>query len=187
MSTHVRRRSVLGSVGGAIAVALAGCSDGGNGDGDDGDEGDDGTTADGTDAPSTTAPSTTAPPTTATTAEGDELTIDEFLADTSNYDGIEDLTGSESVAVDVGAEGNGAAFAFAPAAIRVDAGTTVTWTWTGQGGTHNVAAVQGADFTSEQTDAEGTTFEQVFESAGTVLYECVPHTGAGMRGAVVVE
>lgn len=186
MHTQVDRRTLLGAVGGAVTVLLAGC--GAPSGGTDGDS--DGETTGGTTATTDGGGGTTAAGTAtdaAGTTEAGATSIDEFLADTSNYDGVEDRTGTDPVAVDVGAEGNGAFFAFAPPAIRVDAGTTVRWTWTGQGGTHNVRAVQGADFESAVTSDEGTTFEQVFEDSGTVLYECSPHTGAGMRGAVVVE
>lgn len=192
MRKQASRRALLGAAGGTLAVVLAGCS-GSDGDAN-GETTDGGTTAGGGngdgdgDGATTNGGGTTTDASPTPTATGDgATTIDEFLANTSNYEGVEDLTGTEAVAVDVGAEGNGAFFAFAPAAVRVDAGTTVTWTWTGQGGPHNVAAVQGAEFESQVTSEEGTTFEQVFEDSGTVLYECSPHSGAGMRGAVVVE
>ncbi len=182
------RRSFVGAVGGTLAAALAGCTSPSGGD--DGAAGGQttagaggGTTAgDG----GTTATSTAAATPTPSPTEAEAVSIDEFLANTSNYDGVADLTGRDAVEVEVGVEGNGAFFAFAPPAVRVDAGTTVTWVWTGQGGSHNVRAVQGADFESALTGEEGATFEHVFEDSGTVLYECSPHTGAGMRGAVVV-
>ncbi len=191
MRSQASRRSLLGVLGGAVTVALAGCT---GSDGDtDGETTNGGTTADGSgggDGGTTdgggTATDASPTPTPTRTGEG-ATTIDEFLADTSNYDGLEDLAGRDGVDVAVGAEGNGAFFAFAPPAIRIDAGTTVTWTWTGQGGVHNVQAVQGASFESDVTDEEGTTFRQTFDETGTVLYECSPHSGAGMRGAVVVE
>jgi len=34
---------------------------------------------------------------------------------------------------------------------------------------------------------EGHTYEQTFDSTGTVLYICVPHEGVGTKGAVVAE
>jgi len=173
MERSVDRRTVLRTSGIALAGAVAGCS---------GDSSDDETetTEDGT-----------AEPTESGTPDGTETpsqpSVESFLSNTSNFDGREDMTGSDSVGIDVGTEANGAYYGFSPAAIRVDTGTTVTWTWTGQGGIHNVAAQHGADFASEQTSEEGYTFEQTFDSTGTVLYACVPHKGAGMKGAVIVE
>src|SRR5699024_1910019 len=64
--------------------------------------------------------------------------VEEWLADASNYDSAEDMTGKNSVTVEVGAEGNNGANAFAPAAIRISPGTTVTWEWIN--GYHNVVA-----------------------------------------------
>jgi halocyanin-like protein len=113
--------------------------------------------------------------------------VDEFLAGTDNYDGVVDMTGSETVSIDVGVEANGAFYGFGPAAVRVDSGTEVIWTWTGQGGVHNVVARHGAEFESEQMSGEGETFSQTFEESGTALYVCDPHEGIGMKGAVVVE
>ncbi len=113
--------------------------------------------------------------------------VEEFLSETDNYDGVVDETGSDSVTVDVGVEANGAYYGFGPAAIRIDTGTTVTWEWTGQGSTHNVVAQHGADFSSEQKSEEGATYERTFDESGDVLYVCVPHEGIGMKGAVVVD
>ena len=101
----------------------------------------------------------------------------------SNYDGVVDKTGADSVTVEVGVEANGGAFGFGPAAVRVDPGTTVTWTWTGQGGSHNVAA---GDYESELTDSSDYTFEHTFEEEGVSTYVCTPHETLGMKGAVVV-
>jgi len=168
------RRRLLRVAGVAVAGAVAGCggSDESTEDTEQSDE------------------SPTPEPTPADTPGGETdepPTVDEFLAETDNYDGVVDMTGSESVGVDVGVEANGAFYGFGPAAVRVDTGTEVTWTWTGQGGIHNVAARHGADFESEQMSGEGTTYSHTFEQSGTALYVCVPHEGIGMKGAVVVE
>jgi len=169
----VDRRTVLRTTGIALAGAVAGCSDGST---DEETE----PTAEETDEPTQSdTPTETETPS--------QPSVESFLSDTSNFDGIEDRTGSESVGVDVGVEANGAFYGFSPPAVRVDTGTTVTWTWTGQGGIHNVSAEHGADFEAEQTAEEGNTYEQTFDSAGTVLYVCVPHRGVGMKGAIVVE
>jgi halocyanin-like protein len=105
-----------------------------------------------------------------------------YLDGANLYEGsVEDLRGQSSVTVDVGA---GSGFAFGPPAIHVDPGTTVTWEWTGNGGAHNVVANGGA-FDSGSTQQSGT-FEYTFEEDATHTYYCVPHEGAGMKGAVVV-
>ena len=108
--------------------------------------------------------------------------VADYLSDANEYDSLQDMTGEDSVTVEVGA-GNG--LAFAPPAIRVDPGTTVTWEWTGEGGQHNVVNEGGA-FESELIDEEGHTFEYTFEEDGNFLYFCQPHRGVGMKGAVVV-
>ncbi|KAB1196657.1 MULTISPECIES: halocyanin domain-containing protein [Haloferax] len=109
-----------------------------------------------------------------------------FFERTQNYDGVRDLTGEDSVTVEVGAEGNGGGFAFGPAAVKISPGTTVVWEWTGNGGTHNVLH-RGGEFESELTAIEGTTFEHTFEETGEYRYVCVPHETLGMVGVVVVE
>lgn len=115
--------------------------------------------------------------------------IDEHLQDANGYDGeIDDQTGSDEVTVEVGTGSNG--YAFDPAAVRVDAGATVVWEWTGQGGGHNVSSTDESDaeFESEIVDEEGHTFEETFDEAGHMLYQCDPHAANGMLGAVdVVE
>lgn len=137
----------------------------------------------------TTEPSDTTGTTTTDSGTGpdDQPTVEEFLSETDNFDGIEDQTGTDAVNIDVGVESNGAFYGFRPPAVRIDQGTTVTWTWTGQGGTHNVIARHGAGFESEQTSEEGHTFQQSFDESGTILYVCSPHEGIGMKGAIIVE
>lgn len=93
-----------------------------------------------------------------------------------------DRTGEATVEVAVGADGG---FAFAPAHVRVDPGTTVRWEWTGQGGGHNVYAVDGS-FESELVAEEGYTYERAFDAPGTHEYVCTPHQTRGMRGSVEV-
>lgn len=174
MSGPCRRRTVVRTAGIVLAGALAGCG-GGESDGDETEEPTD-----------TTAPPETTPTTTSQNGTG-QPSIDEFLSGTSNYDEIEEKTGTDAVEVQVGTEANGAYYGFSPPAIRIDQGTTVTWTWIGQGGVHNVSAQHGADFRSKQTSETGFTFEYTFDETGTVLYQCDPHSGLGMKGAVVVE
>ena len=109
--------------------------------------------------------------------------VEEYLSDANNYDSVQDMTGEDSVTVEVGA-GNG--LAFGPAGIQVDSGTTVTWEWTGEGGGHNVVDEDGK-FESEIVSEGGHTFEYTFEESGTTRYYCAPHKASGMKGAVVVE
>ena len=109
--------------------------------------------------------------------------VEEYLSDANNYEGsVEDLTGEDSVTVEVGA---GSGLAFGPAAIQVDPGTTVTWEWTGEGGGHNVVDEDGK-FESEIVSEGGHTFEYTFEESGATRYYCAPHKASGMKGAVVV-
>jgi len=177
MSIVHYRRTFVRSACVALVGSVAGCLGGDSSN--DGTDQPDATT----ELPATTARSTTADPGTETASQP---TVESFLSETSNFDGVVDRTGSDAVGVDVGVEANGAFYGFGPAAVRVDQGTTVTWTWTGQGSIHNVAARHGAAFASEQTSEEGHTFEHVFDEPGTVLYVCEPHEGLGMKGAVVV-
>lgn len=107
------------------------------------------------------------------------------LAGCSDDDGGDeqiDLTGEDTVDVDVGA-GNG--LEYDPAHITVDVGTTVVWEWTGQGGGHDVAAENG-EFESDLVDEAGHTFEHTFDDPGTYEYVCTPHQTSGMVGSVEV-
>lgn len=152
--SRCKRRGFLRSTGVlAAAGLLAGCINDGSGGDDGADDG------------------------------GEGGSVDDWLADTDNYDSVEDLTGQDSVAVEVGAEGNGGANAFAPAAIEISPGTTVTWRWVN--GYHNVVAVDG-QFDSGEPE-QNATFEHTFDTPGTVLYCCKPHESMGMKGAVVVS
>jgi halocyanin-like protein len=167
MSDRLSRRRYVAGTGAALALGtIAGCSGGGGGsDGSDGgDSGGGGEAVD--DVPSE---------------------IDDFLAEAQMYEGtIADYTGQDEVTVSVGA-GNG--LAFDPPAIRIDSSTTVVWEWTGEGGAHNVASAEGSesDFDSgEAVSEEGTTFEQSFDNTGIQLYQCTPHAGTGMLGAIEV-
>jgi halocyanin-like protein len=110
-----------------------------------------------------------------------------YLASSENFDGTAtDMTGTDTVTIDVGAEGNGGNFAFSPVAVRIDAGTTVKWVWTGEGSFHNVVAEDGS-FQSEQTNNAGFEFEQTFEDPGLYRYYCSPHESLGMKGIILAE
>jgi halocyanin-like protein len=115
-----------------------------------------------------------------------QASFDGWMSDVGNYSEVADATGQDEVTITVGAEGNGGAFAFGPPAVQVDPGTTVVWEWNGEGGQHNVAAEEGADFESELVAEAGFTFEQTLEEEGVVKYFCQPHRALGMKAVVVV-
>lgn len=98
---------------------------------------------------------------------------------------VVDETGKEEVTVVVGAEGNGGTYAFGPAAVRIDPGTRVVWEWSGDGGMHNVVAVDGS-FKSDLQQKAGATFSHTFETDGAIDYYCEPHRAMGMKGVVLV-
>ena len=187
-----RRRFLQATSAAATTALLAGCGDGGNGD--EGGEGGGGGDEDGgmeeteTEEDDGMEETETEEDGNESDADGDggNAEVEEFLSDTSNYDSVQDETGSDEVTVAVGAEGNDGNFAFDPPAIEVDAGTDVVWEWTGEGGQHNVVDEDG-EFESETTEEEGFTFTYTFEEAGTYLYACTPHRSLGMKGAVVVS
>ena len=150
-----RRRFLRAAAGLSVTGVLAGCtSDGSGGTGGGSDGG----------------------------GTGGSASVEEWLADAGNYDGVVDETGSNAVTVEVGPSGD--EMTFAPAAVRVSPGTTVTWRWVGDG-YHNVVEVDGG-FDSG-SPVQGGTFEHTFDAAGVARYYCEPHRSAGMKGAVVVE
>jgi len=214
MRREPTRRRVLGGVVGLL-LPLAGCTgDGGGGETPTGTPTSTATptatstptdtaTSTPTDTPAptetstptedpTSTPTDTATPTETSTptetAGGGTSAVDEYLAETSNYDGtVTDRTGRSRVTVAVGAQGNGGGFAFGPAAVRVDTGTTVVWQWTGEGGQHNVVAEDETFDSGDPVARSDATFEYTFGESGTWLYYCSPHKALEMKGAVVVE
>jgi halocyanin-like protein len=161
------RRGFLRAAGGvAVAGLLAGCTSGGSGGNAGADTGGDESGEN-----------------SGTNDVNKGRSVEEWLADTSNYDSVEDMIGTNSVTVEVGAEGNNGANAFAPAAIRISPETTVTWKWIN--GYHNVVAT-GDQFSSGEPE-QNATFEHTFEEVGTALYYCEPHRSMGMKGAVIVS
>jgi len=170
-----RREFLLGSI--AAAAALAGCS----GPTDGGDD----ATPTAADTPADTPAGTPADTPTATPG-GAEVDYGDWFADTDNYDGTTvDARGESTVTVQVGVEANGGAFGFGPPAVWVDPGTTVRWEWTGEGGSHNVVAVDDSFRSGDPAGSADTTFEYTVEEEGTTRYFCSPHRGVGMKGAVV--
>jgi len=107
-----------------------------------------------------------------------------WLGDVGNFDGVEDMRGSDQVTVRVGTEANGGPYGFSPAAVHVDNGATVRFEWTGNG-EHNVLH-QNGDFESDLVAEAGVNFESTFDEDGIYNYYCTPHRGLGMKGSVVV-
>lgn len=103
-----------------------------------------------------------------------------------HYDGFEDHTGEDRVTVRVGAGDDG--FRFDPPAITVDPGTSLAFEWTGEGGDHEVAEADDEWSNPEGLVGDaGHVWEREFTEAGTHRYECWPHSGQGMRGAIFVD
>jgi len=171
-SSRTRREYVL-TLGTAAAVGLAGCAD-------------ESTTVGGNSTATGTGTATrTASPTETALSTPD---FDGHLADVGNYDGtVTDLTGRDTITVEVGVSGNGGAFAFGPPAVHVDNGTTVLFKWTGDGGSHTVVSEGDGPLDSGSAVAElGVNYEYTFETDGIYNYHCGPHEALGMRGSIVV-
>ena len=115
---------------------------------------------------------------------GGEPDFGGWLADVGNFNGVEDMRGSDQVTVQVGTEANGGPYGYTPAAVHVDAGTTIQFEWTGNQ-EHNVVHQDG-DFESDLYTAAGVNYEYTFEEDGIYNYYCTPHRGLGMKGSVVV-
>jgi hypothetical protein len=73
---------------------------------------------------------------------------------------------------------------FVPSELTINAGDTVTWTWN-TGLEHNVRA-DDSSFTSGNPSTTGS-FQQLFDSPGTVGYHCQPHRAVGMTGTITVQ
>ncbi|WP_255198392.1 halocyanin domain-containing protein [Halorarius litoreus] len=126
---------------------------------------------------------TAAPPAPERTYVEREPDYGDWFDDVSNFEGTVDARGEDEVVITVGAEGNGGAFAFDPPAVHVDPGTRVVWEWAGEGGSHDVSAVDDGYASAVQSTGR---FGQVFDGVGISRYVCTPHEATGMKGAVVV-
>lgn len=75
--------------------------------------------------------------------------------------------------------------AFQPLVIKVAPGDTVAWE---NMSTHNVEMMEG--LIPEGTEAfkspMSENYRHTFEEEGIYVYQCTPHIGAGMGGAVIV-
>ena len=106
----------------------------------------------------------------------------QWLRDARGFEAVADRRGQDEVVVEVGA---GDGLQYSPVAVRVDPGTTIRWRWTGKGGLHNVDVVN-AEISTELRGEKGAEFTHTFNEPGAYRYECTPHAGVGMRGAVIV-
>ncbi len=171
--TDLDRRTFLTTAGAAGAVALAGCTGGGDGNDSPDDGGNDGPD-DGGDGGGDGG---------SATYLDEEPPYSDWFDGANGYEGTVDRRDADEVTVTVGV---GDGFAFDPPAVAVSAGTAVTWEWTGRGGSHNVVHRDG-DFQSEYAMEEGHTYSYTVEETGTYEYYCDPHEGSGMKGVVHVE
>ncbi|WP_436929794.1 plastocyanin/azurin family copper-binding protein [Halosimplex halobium] len=111
-----------------------------------------------------------------------------YVSDANNGS-YEDLRGQSEVTVQVGPDGN---FSFAPTKIWIESGTTVVFEFVSPG--HNVkpteqpdgGSLDGTEGGQFATIAEGETYEATLETGGMYTYNCAPHEGQGMKGAIAV-
>ena len=110
----------------------------------------------------------------------------DWFENVPHFDGFVDRTGADSVTVRVGAGENG--FRFDPPAVTVSPGTAVVFEWTGKGGTHNVEDPDG-DWGNPNglVESSNHSWERTFDEAGTHRFQCWPHRGSGMKGAIFVD
>jgi plastocyanin len=73
---------------------------------------------------------------------------------------------------------------FEPATLEIESGTTVEWVNTGKK-VHTVTA-DDSDWDSGKLQP-GKKFSKVFDQKGTFKYHCIPHSGVGMKGTIVVK
>ncbi len=120
------------------------------------------------------------------TPEPSSESLEEWLEDANGYRGEVKRFGPRTrPLIHVGMETDDG-FAFSPPAIEVPPMTSVVWDWTGQGGQHNVVALDGT-FDSGRTNAQpGTMYQHVFEETGTYRFVSEPDRDDGMKGVVVV-
>ncbi|WP_415382724.1 plastocyanin/azurin family copper-binding protein [Halosimplex sp. TS25] len=110
--------------------------------------------------------------------------------DDANDEGYEDLRGQSEATVEVGVGSGG--FAFGPTKIWIDSGTTVNFEFVEAG--HNVkpneqpegGSLDGTEGGEFATISEGETYSATLETGGMYTYNCAPHAGQGMKGAIAV-
>ena len=98
-----------------------------------------------------------------------------------NFDGAEDLSGHDEIAIDISDN------VFSPTATLVSAGVTVEWVNSGDT-QHSIVSdpdSPAGEFASGLLDS-GESFTQTFDEPGEYYYFCEQHP-ASMRGVLLVE
>lgn len=108
-----------------------------------------------------------------------------WLSAGTAFDGIVDRTGKDTATVSVGDDN--IEHSIEPAVLKVSPGTTVNWEWTGEGGGHNIIAMDGTFSYDSVTLGDETTFEHSFPEPGVYRYYCEPHESLGGRGVILVD
>lgn len=77
------------------------------------------------------------------------------------------------------------ALAFSPLVLKVAPGDTVYWD---KMSTHNVRMMEGLipEGTEAFVSAMSENINRTFDTEGIYIYQCDPHIGAGMGGAIIV-
>jgi pseudoazurin len=77
------------------------------------------------------------------------------------------------------------ALSFSPMILKVDPGDTVYWD---KMSTHNVHMMEGLipDGTEAFVSPMSENINRTFDTEGIYIYQCDPHIGAGMGGAIIV-
>lgn len=110
----------------------------------------------------------------------------DWFGPVDHFEGFADMTDTATVEVAVGNGPQG--WRFTPPAVTVAPGTALRFIWTGFGGKHNVQDADGNWENPEGlVETAGHAWERAFDSPGTHLYRCRPHSSLGMRGAVFVD
>lgn len=177
------RRTYLRRLGAGVGLALlAGCVDE-DAAGDEGNSGDS--------QPDETDDTDEPTPTESIEAlDSPPAPVDERLTERGvpNYDG-EIVSEFERDVVWVGVGAGETGLTFDPPVVQIEPGTEIAWEWTGKGGAHNVVAAEpeGAFNSGDPIEgSSGTFYAVMFDEPGSYIYNCLPHAGIGMWGAVVV-
>lgn len=74
---------------------------------------------------------------------------------------------------------------YSPLVVKIAPGDTVRWE---NMPTHNVETVDGLvpEGVEKINSPMGENYQHTFEEEGIYIYQCTPHIGAGMGGAVIV-
>lgn len=75
---------------------------------------------------------------------------------------------------------------FSPSSVTISPGTTIRWI-NDIARFHTITPSGHSQWTRQEMNDQGQTFEQVFQAAGTFNYFCEPHESIGMTGSITVE